>query len=590
MNAPTTMRLVRLLLWPLGAFWIAYVASVVADAGNPWYYVASLVGVAAAFMGLGLLTWARRPANRVGPLLVAIGIAWLIPPLRYSSDSAPWTVALVLPTLHQALLVHLVFAYPTGRISSRLEQSVVGLVYVVAIAGPLAVAMTQRDPGSLGFAGAPRNLVLVSTDVELWRTIREWLSYIQDALAILILLAVVRRTVVATGPARRSFAPLLFGGIVAVLLFTTGYDILGYASPFLPVAVQDWRGLGRWVVVASYAFVPFAFSFGLLRARLAHSAVADLVADLGDSPSAQMLADGLVRALGDPSLRLIVWSEEERRFVDLQGEPVEPPAENAERAITILEQNGRRVGALVYDAALLSDPGLMDAASAVARLALEHERLEGELRAQLAEVQASRVRIVDAGTAERRQLERNLHDGAQQHLLRLSLLVQVARRGLRSTEDAGVAATLSEAAAAAKDALAEIRTLAHGLHPAILTEEGLAGAVEWLAEAAPLDVQITGTTKDRLPERVEVAAYFVVSEALANVTKHAHANEATISLARQDGWLMLDIVDDGVGGADPIGGVGLRGLADRVAALRGRFAAESMPGGGTRVHAEIPCE
>jgi hypothetical protein len=155
MNRPSTMRRVRLALWPLGALWIAYVARVVIATGNPWYYVASLMGVAAAFIGLGLFTWVRRPANRIGPLLVALGFAWLIPPLRYSPDSLPWTLGLVLPMLHQALLVHLVFAYPTGRITARFEQVLVALVYVVAIAGQLAVAMAQRDPGALGFRERP---------------------------------------------------------------------------------------------------------------------------------------------------------------------------------------------------------------------------------------------------------------------------------------------------------------------------------------------------------------------------------------------------------------------------------------------------
>jgi signal transduction histidine kinase len=590
MNVPTTMRPLRLVLWPLGALWVAYVAGVVAEAGNPWYYVAGVAGVAAAFMALGLLTWARRPANRVGQLLVAIGFAWLIPLLRYSQDSVPWTLALVLPTFHQALLVHLVFAYPIGRIGSRFEEALVGLVYVVATLGPLAVATTQRDPGSLGFEGHPRNLVLLSTNVELWRSIREGLSYLEAALAIVILLGVARRAVFATGPARRSFAPLLLGGIVAALLFSTGYDVLGYASPFLPGAIQDWRGFGRWVAVASYAVVPFAFSLGLLRARLARSAVADVVADLGPSPSTQAVADGLARALGDPSLRLVVWSEEGRRFVDLDGRPVEQPAAARGRAVTMLDVDGRLVGALISDAALLSDPSLMEAASAVARLALEHERLEGELRAQLEEVAASRARIVEAGTAERRRLERNLHDGAQQQLLRLSLLVQVARRGLRSTEDADVSMALTQAAGVAKDVLAEIRSIAHGLHPAILTEEGLAGAVEWLAGSAPLPVHITETEVGDVPERVEMAAYFVISEALANVAKHARAKRATIRLAREGGSLVVEVVDDGIGGADPAGGSGLRGLSDRVASLGGRLSIDSSPDLGTRVQAKIPCE
>lgn len=402
MNEPAPVRLLRLALWPLGVLWVVYVASVLAGTGNPLPYTASVLGVATAFMALGLVTWARRPANRVGPLLVAIGVAWLIPLLRYSPDSVPWTLALVLPLLHQALLVHLVFAYPSGRISSRFERGLVLLVYVVATLGPLVVAMTQRDPGSLGIEGPPRNLVLISTDVELWRTAREWLSYLQGGLAILILAAVVRRAVVATAPARRSFGPLLYGGAVAAVLFSTGYDVLGFASAVLPAPAQDWRGFGRWLVVAAYALVPFAFSVALLRARLAHSAVADLVADLGGAPSAGVLAAGLVRAVGDPSLTLVIWSERDRRYVGLEGTPVELPSEGSERAVTLLEQDGRHVGALVHDPALLADRSLMDAASAVARLTLEHERLSGELRAHLAEVEASRVSTIDAGTAVRR--------------------------------------------------------------------------------------------------------------------------------------------------------------------------------------------
>jgi signal transduction histidine kinase len=581
------MTRVRLALWPLGALWVAYVASVLADTGNVWYYVVALLGVGAAFIFLGLVTWARRPGNRVGPLMVAIGFAWLVLPLRYSGDSLPWTLALALPTLHQALLVHLVFAYPSGRVGSRLERYLVEFVYGVSVLGALLVAMFHRDAPSLGYAG-PSNIVLVSTDVDVWRLLRDLLSYVQAALAVLIVLAVARRFVLASGPARRRFAPLLLGGIVAALLFTTGYTVLGYASTFLPDIVYDWRGFGRWLVVGAYALVPFAFSVGILRERFARSAVAGLVADLGRSPSAPALQDGLVRALGDPSLMLGLWSEDAQSYLDPEGASVELPTDDSRRAVTILEQDGRRLGALVYDAALRDDPGLVEAATAAARLALENERLRDELRAQLADVQASRARIVEAGTSERRRLERDLHDGAQQQLVRLALLLQLARSRARDDGDE-LPALLSEAGALAKEALGEIRSLAQGLHPAILAEEGLAAALEWLAESAPLPVRVVGAPEERLPESVEVAAYFVVSEALANVAKYAQARSATVEARRRDGKLVIDVVDDGAGGADPSRGSGLRGLADRVAALSGKLELDSQPGGGTRVHAEIPC-
>lgn len=581
------MRWARRALWPLGAVWVAYVASVLADTGNVWHYVAALLGVGAAFIALGLATWGRRPENRVGPLLVAIGFAWLVLPLRYSRDSLPWTLALALPTLHQALLVHLIFAYPTGRIRARFERALVVVAYTVSVLGSVAVAMFQRDAPSVGYAG-PSNLVLVSTDVDVWRLLREMQSYAQAGLAVLILFAVARRFALASGPARRRSAPLLLGGIVAALLFTTGYTVLGYASTFLPDIVYDWRGFGRWLVVGSYALVPLAFSFGLLRERLAQSAVADLVAELGRSPSAAALRQGLTRALGDRSLVLGVWSEDEQRYLDTEGLPVELPIDDARRAVTFLEQDRRQLGALVYDAALRDDPGLVDAALAAARLALENERLRDELRAQLADVQASRARIVEAGTTERRRLERDLHDGAQQQLVRLSLLLQLARSRADNDRDE-LPALLSEAGDLAKEALSEIRALAQGIHPAILTEEGLGGALEWLAESAPLPVRVLEAPDERLPESVEMAAYFVVSEALTNIAKYAQARSATVQASRRDAKLVIDVVDDGVGGAEPSRGSGLRGLADRVAALDGRLEVESPPGGGTRVRAEIPC-
>ena len=581
------MRLVRLALWPFGALWVAYVATVLADTGNPWSYVAALLGIGAAFISLGLVTWARLPENRVGPLLVAIGFAWLVLPLRYSRDSLPWTLALALPGLHQALLVHLIFAYPTGRVRSRLERWLVGVVYAVSVLGSLVVAMFQRDAPSLGYGG-PGNLVLLSTDVDAWRLLREVLSYAQLALAVLILLAVARRFALASPPARRRFAPVLLGGIVAALLFTTGYTVLGYASTLLPDIVYDWRGFGRWLVVGAYALVPFAFSAGLLRERLAKSAVAGFVAELGGSPSVEALRQGLVRALRDPSLVLGLWSEAEQGYLDAEGLPVEPPTGDPRRAFTILEQDGRRLGVLVYDIALRDDPGLMEAASAAARLALENERLREELRAQLADVRASRTRIVEAGTAERRRLERDLHDGAQQQLVRLSLLLQLARNGV-DEDRSELPALLSEAGGLAKEALGEVRALAQGLHPAILTEEGLAGALEWLAESAPLPVRVLDAPKERLPESVELAAYFVVSEALVNVAKYAQARSATVQASRRNAKLVIDVVDDGVGGADASRGSGLRGLDDRVAALGGRLDLESPSGGGTHVHVEIPC-
>jgi signal transduction histidine kinase len=237
---------------------------------------------------------------------------------------------------------------------------------------------------------------------------------------------------------------------------------------------------------------------------------------------------------------------------------------------------------------LLERRGLLEAAGAAARLALENERLQAELRAQVAELHASRTRIVQAGDEERRRLERNLHDGAQQRLLSLGLALQLARAEL-GPEGNGATELLAEAEDELRAALDELRELARGIHPAILTDQGLAAAVRSLAERSAVPVNIVTVPDERLGESTEAAAYFIVSESLANCAKYSHASAVRVSISRRDGNAVIDIADDGSGGADPACGSGLRGLSDRVLTLDGTFSVESPAGVGTHIHAEIPC-
>jgi signal transduction histidine kinase len=215
--------------------------------------------------------------------------------------------------------------------------------------------------------------------------------------------------------------------------------------------------------------------------------------------------------------------------------------------------------------------------------------LDAELRARVEELRASRARLVEAGDTERQRLERNLHDGAQARLVGLALLIGHARRRV-DTDPKETAALLDRAMAELKTSLGELRELARGIHPAVLTEYGLEPALHALASRAPVPVTLEAGTEERLPAPVEVAAYFVVSEALTNVAKYAQATEATVAVRRINGCVTLDITDDGIGGADAAQGSGLRGLNDRVAALDGTLALDSRPGEGTRLHVEIPCQ
>ena len=337
--------------------------------------------------------------------------------------------------------------------------------------------------------------------------------------------------------------------------------------------------------MGAFTAIPIAFLVGLLRTRLQRSGVADLVVELRSLSRPDDVRDAIARALGDPSLELAFWLPADERYVDPRGSPLDVTTREG-RAVTVLEHDGRRVAALVHDPALLDEPELLEAVGAAASLTLENARLQAELSAQLAEVRASRARIVEAGDAERRRLERDLHDGAQQRLLGIRLALQLAR-GRIADGDGSVDELLTEADAEVGGALEELRALARGIHPAILTDEGLAPAIAALARRAPVPIELT-VSPERLPEPVEATAYFVASEALANVAKHARASRATIALARTNGRVAIEVTDDGVGGADAEG-TGLRGLRDRVEALDGHLEVETQAGRGTRVTAVIPC-
>ncbi|MET0749429.1 MAG: sensor histidine kinase, partial [Solirubrobacterales bacterium] len=318
------------------------------------------------------------------------------------------------------------------------------------------------------------------------------------------------------------------------------------------------------------------------------AAVSDLVSRLGEADRREALRDALAEGLGDPSLSLVYWVPAQGRYVDAAGHPVELPADGANSVCTYVEHEGRPVAVICHDASLADEPELVQAVAGAAGLALENERLNVELRARVEELRASRARIVQAADDERRRLERDLHDGAQQRLVALALNLRLAAAKLETDPEAA-AALLSETATELGEATTELRELARGLHPAVLSDRGLRPALEALAGRAPLPVELEASQPERLPEAVESASYFVVAEALTNVARYAHASRAEVSVSRENGEVEVSIRDDGVGGADPEAGSGLRGLADRVAALDGRLEVVSPPGGGTTVRAVIPC-
>jgi signal transduction histidine kinase len=329
------------------------------------------------------------------------------------------------------------------------------------------------------------------------------------------------------------------------------------------------------------------FLAGLLHARLARSAVGDLILELRPNPSPKGLRDALAHALRDPSLTLVYWLPEFGTYAGLDGRPVALPSPETGVATTLIDRDGVPVAALLHDGWLAEEPELLAAVTAAAAIALENARLDVELRARLQELRGSRARMVEVADKERQRLERNLHDGAQQRLVALSL--ELSLLGSELSSDKGAQERLDRAQRQIAVSLSELREIARGIHPAVLTAHGLGVALEQLAALAPVRVRLAVETEGRLPEALEVAAYYLVCETLTNVGKYAQASSATVDVSRSNSRVLIEVTDDGIGGADTERGGGLRGIADRVEALDGRLRIWSPVGGGTRIRAEIPC-
>jgi len=650
-----------------------------------------LLFVSMSFVIAGLIGWMRRPSNRTGMLMVAVGYGVLATSLYEANYAVPYTIGTIVGSVFIAVFLHLMLAYPSGRLLSGSGRTLVVAAYAAAVVAPLADAMFPQDQTCKPHA-CPDNLVLVSRDHAAHVT-----TTALSTVAAVILFAgafwlLVGRWRRATPAMRRQLRPVYLAGGLSVVLLAIGFIV----TPF--------SGAGNTIVsvalIVTFTAVPFLFLAGLLGTTLARSAgVGTIFSAVPERASPGEVQEGLRAALRDPTAEVAYWYEEGGHYVDVDGNRYELPSDTRHRVVTRLDYADSPVAAIVHDAALRDEPELLEAITGAARIALERDKLLVEVKAraeryravlqampdlmfrisrggvyrgynapnprdllsdvvvgrkvhdrlpkdladrvleagqaavdrgrpqmieyelefsgetrnyearfaasgedeflmivreitdrkrQQAELEASRARIVAAGDDERRKLERNLHDGAQQRLVSLSLSLRLAQRRVRSDPD-GAEELLEGSREELAQALEELRELARGIHPAVLTDRGLEAALEALAARSPLPVEIRGASCD-LPAQVEAAAYYVVSEALANVTKYAQASAVEVTVERRNGTAVVEVADDGIGGADPLRGSGLRGLADRVASLSGKLDVESPPGSGTRVRAEIPLE
>jgi signal transduction histidine kinase len=562
------------------ASWASYHSLALSDSAVP----IDRVGLAYAWTGLafvvvGLATWLRGVAGRTGTLMALCGFLLLLPSLTVVHSPVLWTLGATLNSAYQPVLFYLVLGFPEGRLRGRSAYLVMTAVVVAAICwGPLIAPLSLPD--EFGCTGCPpsTNLLYVAGHDELALQLIDALARWEFVVWASLLAFVSWRFARSTAPGRRVLAPVYLTTVV-----WASARLVQASTLFL-----DWIPFDtvQFVGLVALALLPLGFALGLLRARARRWRVGSLALELQQRGERLGLQAAVARALGDPTVDVGIWSAENGRYLRADGERIEVPDGPDRRAATFLEDEGQPVAVLVHDAALAYDPQFVQGVGAVTRLAIENERLAAAVQTQLEEVQASRARIMAASDAERQRIERNLHDGAQQRLVTLSLELRLLREKLEGEPD--LAQMVDETLDGLGVALTELRELAQGLHPSVLTDHGLASALEFLAERAPLPVTISAP-RERLPAAVEATAYYIAAEALTNVAKYARANRATILVVRKNGRLRIEVVDDGAGGADPRKGTGLRGLADRVAAIDGHLHVESRPGAGTRVSADLPC-
>jgi signal transduction histidine kinase len=486
------------------------------------------------------------------------------------SATTVWMLAHGLAPATYALMV---LAYPSGRLHVRGERLLVALATLVGLVWMGAPLLFFHPTGCSGCAPAVASWLYTGTTFDYLPVGQAtWSAFIVLGIAFVLLL--VRRLGAAPPGARVTLLPL-------------GLAVFFAASEFIAqriVSLGGWRGPGAfldWTDRANTLLLPLAILLGLAEIRRRRGALGDLMVELTRAGLGRV-QPALARAIGDPSLELALWIPERGEYIDEAGARVDVASIRRGRVVTPIGPPGEPLAAVIHDEHLLGQRPLVEAAGSAARLALENARLQAELRAQLAELQRSRARIVEAADSERRRLERDLHDGAQQRLLALGLALQLLRD---RNADPGL---LEQAETELQIALRELRDLARGIHPTILTERGLGPALRSLADRAATPTTVEADD-ERYSAAIEATAYFVVAEALTNIAKHAAASRASVRLGRRNGHVLLEISDDGRGGAATRPGGGLQGLADRVAAANGSLRIDSEGGAGTVLRVELPC-
>jgi signal transduction histidine kinase len=544
--------------------------------GPAWWLVIPSLVAGAVMIALGMAAWVRLPSPRIGQLVVLCGVCYYLQFL-YGSRGLLFAAGFCLAYTWAAVSGHIFVTWPSGQFSSRFDQIFVAFAYLVAIGSQIIRYLADKPKPPWGGFGISHPATVMGMAG----------SAAGAGIGAVGLVIVARRWMRSSPVRRRPSWPVwlalsLAGGVKLAEATASAVN-----APFwLPA------DLSALFPIMFIALVPLLFLTRWLTAKVAHSGVSGLLAelerddDLITDPST--LQHALGRALGDPSLT-IAYPSDTGDYVNIRGQPVTIPPDVGDRSVTRVSRRGQLVAVISHDTALDEQKEITSAALAAAGLAIENARLHANQQAQLDQLATSRLRLAQTAFDERLRIQRDLHDGAQQRFVGVLVLLDTARRALArdSATAPDAAGVVSAAHRELTDALRGLRELVQGIYPAILIEHGLAAAVENLADCAPIPVTFS-VTGQRWPKHAEITTYFVISEALANTYKHAGASRATVRVHADNSQLLAEVTDDGCGGATP--GDGLTGLRHRLDAVGGTLRIISEPGRGTSLTATIPAQ
>ena len=549
-------------------------ALVLPDSGAVWVDALTTV-VCWVYVAAGALAWWRRPSNQLGALIVAGGLTLLVGGLVATTVPVLVAVGLVLATSPLAVVFHLLHAFPSGRLRGRVSRATVVAGYLVSLVlqAPLYLFAAPGDvPAMLAMADRPALL-----EAGVW--VQGGAGSVVTGVTAAVLLGRLRG---AAPRQRRVLTPLYAYGIGTVVFIPTSAIVLAPVLGWTPTQL----GTAQLLVLLG---VPLAFTAGVLRGGFARTGELDELGTwLGGAGTRRpALAAALAHTLGDPSLH-VVFESDQAGAPDPDDEPNVLPAHVPGRASIAIDLDGRRVAIIAYDSALITDSDLVLTAGRVVAIAADRERLTAALLVSQADLRTSRARLVDAADRERHRIAQDLHDGLQVQLVLLALHAQEVANAAGASDDTRTEATALRQGIDA--AAGDLRRLVHAVMPSALVERGLSAATEDLVDRMPVPTRLyIGITDEALPTSVQNTAYFVVAEGLANAVKHANATTLNVRLVRVADVLLVEVDDDGIGGARLDAGTGLRGLADRVDVLGGLLDLRSAPGAGTRLRVELPC-